>query len=124
MVPLHQKVVEIVSMIPSGRVVSYGQVALYAGLPRSAREVGWILQSTEKAIPWWRVINNAGIISISGTDRREKQRKLLESEGIVVSDEFQVAMSQYRFHPTEEELKKLPVSEAYIRTVIKTTSLV
>ena len=119
MTPLQQKVIEIVIMIPKGKVVSYGQVALYAGLPRSAREVGWILSSTKAAIPWWRVINNSGTITISGTDRRERQRKLLEAEGVEISQDDHVSMEKYRFRPHDALLRKLHVSEAYIQTVIK-----
>ena len=51
--------------IPYGRVVSYGQVAAYVGVPRGARQVGWTLRRLEDIdIPWWRVINNEGRISI------------------------------------------------------------
>lgn len=89
MSPFKDRVIAIVRMIPEGKVVSYGQVALYAGLPRAAREVGWILKSTEGGsgrsqvrvdLPWWRVINKEGKITIDGTKFHSKnlQKKLLE----------------------------------------------
>ena len=61
-----EKVIEVVSLIPFGKVVSYGQVALYIGIPRAARQVGWMLNRMEGdvQIPWWRVVNNQGRISI------------------------------------------------------------
>ena len=42
-----QKVIEVVQNVPFGTVVSYGQVAVMIGVPRAARQVGWILNSTE-----------------------------------------------------------------------------
>ena len=36
-------VIKVVNLIPYGKIVSYGQVALYLGLPRAARQVGWVL---------------------------------------------------------------------------------
>ena len=118
-----QKVIEIVRMVPSGRVVSYGQVALYAGLPRAAREVGWVLNGTEGKVylPWWRVLNNKGYISIAGTKFHDKmlQKKLLEGEGIVIKDDFTLDIEKYRFVFSSDKLKKLQLPEEYIQKVIK-----
>ncbi len=119
-----EKVIFIVRMVPYGKVVSYGQVALYAGLPRAAREVGWILNSTEGEIdlPWWRVINNKGLITISGTkvaDPRSLQKKLLESEEIEVTENFEVDMEKYRWQIAPEQAKELQLSNAYIRLIIE-----
>jgi methylated-DNA-protein-cysteine methyltransferase related protein len=121
MSPFKDRVIEIVRNIPYGKVVSYGQVALYAGLPRAAREVGWVLSELGEDLPWWRVINNKGVISIKGKeyDARSTQKKLLEAEGIAVSKDFQVDMEQYRFIPSDELLRKFQLSDAYIQTMIK-----
>lgn len=112
-----QKVITFVSMIPYGKVVSYGQIAVYIGAPRAARQVGWILRElgTNKDIPWWRVVNKEGRISISGNFEadRELQKKLLESEGIEIND-FQVDMGKYRFIADEKMLKKLQLNEESI----------
>lgn len=128
MSPFRDRVITIIRMIPYGKVASYGQVALYAGLSRAAREVGWILNSTEGEtdLPWWRVINNKGLISISGTkvaDPRSLQKKLLEAEGIEVSDEFELDMKQYRWKISDEQAKQLQLSDAYIRLIIEKYSL-
>lgn len=118
-----QRVITIVRLIPSGKVVSYGQVALYLGLPRSAREVGWALNETEGKIdlPWWRVINRNGFITIKGTkfNTRDVQKRLLEAEGIVVSENYQVSMDEYRFIADEALLKQLQLSAEYIQKVIE-----
>ncbi len=113
-----QKVIQAVSFIPRGRVVSYGQIALYIGLPRAARQVGWTLRELgeKENIPWWRVINQKGIISIKNnlTADRALQKKLLEAEKINVSEDFQVDIKKYRFDPSEKELRKLQLKDSYI----------
>ena len=118
MSPFKQKVIEIIRLVPSGKVVSYGQVAAYAGVPRAAREVGWILNGTESfdELPWWRVVNNKGFLSIRGNQTADKdiQKKLLEADGIIVSDDYELDMEQYRYHMPIEELKKLQLSSEYI----------
>lgn len=97
------KVISIVRSVPVGRVVSYGQVALMAGAPRAARQVGWILHGSEGELdlPWWRVVNNAGRISIKGSyfNTPQLQRKLLEDEGLDISDQFEFDIEKYRYRP-------------------------
>lgn len=116
------KVIEIVSSIPQGKVLSYGQVALYAGLPRMAREVGYVLRNTDGrvALPWWRVINKDGKITIKGAKyaNAELQKKLLESEGVTVSDDFIVSMPEYRFIASEKQLMTFQLSNEYIKRVL------
>ncbi len=82
-----EQVYRIVRQIPRGRVASYGQIAALLGHPRAARTVGWALSALtlEQAaqVPWQRVINSAGRISISRADiSAALQRQLLEDEGI------------------------------------------
>jgi methylated-DNA-protein-cysteine methyltransferase-like protein len=116
-----QKVVEIVNEIPVGKVASYGQIAAYIGAPRAARQVGWILRQlgSGKNIPWWRVINKNGIISINGNLEadRELQKKLLESEKIEVKG-FQVDLKKYQFIANSKLLKKLQLEDNYIETLL------
>src|SRR5690606_28837929 len=123
MSPFKEKVIEIIRLVPPGKVVSYGQVAAYAGVPRAAREVGWILSGSEGQhidLPWWRVVNNKGFLSIRGNDTADKslQKKLLEAEGIVVSDDFELDMSRYRYHIPGEKLRKLQLSSEYIVSLL------
>lgn len=77
---------ETVRQIPKGKVATYGEIAEQSGLPRQARLVGYALHNTPPGldIPWHRVINSQGKISLprqSGTSM--KQKKLLLKEGIV-----------------------------------------
>ena len=116
-------VIDIVTKIPYGKVVSYGQVALYVGLPKSARQVGWVLNQTEGKVnlPWWRVISSDGIITISGTKYNDKtlQKKLLEAEGVEVSDDLKVDMSKFRFVPDRKFLAGSQLSAEYLYKVIE-----
>ncbi len=99
--------------------MSYGQVAAYIGVPRGARQVGWTLRSIESTVdlPWWRVINNSGRISIDGNLYNDKhvQRKLLAAEGISILENFTLDINQYRFIPSDAQLKKMQLDEAYIK---------
>lgn len=94
-----EKVVKIIKKIPFGRVTTYGTVATLAGNPRRARQVGYILHTfTEKLnLPWQRVINRNGYLSIRGeqVDMKNLQKALLEQEGIEVSTDFMIDLSKY-----------------------------
>ena len=83
--PLYRRIYRVVSRIPSGRVASYGVVARLVGRPGAARTVGWALSAlpVDSDVPWWRVINAAGRISLA--DHRHGavlQRALLLREGV------------------------------------------
>lgn len=95
------KVLKLVALIPKGQVASYGQIAAAVGNPRAGRQVGWVLRGRDvlqKSIPWWRVVNNKGEISIKGnpTATKLEQKILLEKEGVTVNSEFILEMRKYR----------------------------
>ena len=82
----YQEVYQLVRVIPSGRVATYGQVAALLGKPRGARLVGWALNTCPKDVPWQRVINRKGMISIENLRASKAlQAELLEAEGITVN---------------------------------------
>lgn len=120
MSPFKQKVINVVRLIPSGKVLSYGQIALYIGVPRAARQVGWTLRQlgSQETVPWWRVVNQKGRISIDSNFHADKelQKKLLQADGVEVN-EFQVDINKYRFLPSEEWLQKISLEAAYIKKV-------
>jgi methylated-DNA-protein-cysteine methyltransferase-like protein len=100
MTSFQEKVIAAVKLIPSGKVVSYGQIALFLDMPRGARAVGWALRSLHDLdLPWWRVINNQGRISIKGNWQVDAntQKELLLKEGVSVSDDFKIDIEKYRF---------------------------
>lgn len=80
-----RRVHDAVRAIPPGRVASYGAIAALAGRPRSARGVGRALRELpdDSGVPWWRVINARGEISIPRSGHaRPLQRALLEDDGV------------------------------------------
>jgi methylated-DNA-protein-cysteine methyltransferase-like protein len=96
-----QKVLKLISQIPKGKIVSYGFIAIIAGKPRGAREVGWILSSTDEnsSIPWWRVINSKGFISIKNSMiSKELQKEMLEKENIYVDKNFMIDLKKYHWN--------------------------
>ncbi len=92
-----ERVVSILKGIPSGKVVSYGQVADCAGNNRAARAVVYILRSKSLRgqLPWHRVIGKTGQIRIKDPEGYLTQKHLLESEGVMVSDSGMVDMEIY-----------------------------
>lgn len=114
------KVLKVVKLIPSGKVVSYGQVALYVGVPRAARQVGWILNGlgNSSSVPWWRVVNNKGRISIKSSNYlASEQKKLLENEGLEIEDNLTFDIEKYRFLPNAKILNKLELDYSYLDLV-------
>ena len=90
----------IVRRIPRGRVATYGQIAELAGLPGHARQVGYALHALPAgtALPWHRVLNARGALSL----RREPggeltQRLLLEREGVRFDTRGRVNLAQVRW---------------------------
>ncbi len=98
----YQRIYAVVRRIPSGKVATYGQVAELAGLPGHARQVGYALNAMpeDDSIPWHRVINAKGEISLRtepGADN--EQYRLLTNEGIQFADNGRVSLKQYRWRP-------------------------
>ena len=93
-----QRVFHIVAAIPTGKVTTYGDVARLAGSPRAARQVGGVLKKLPEGstLPWHRVINRHGKISLRGPDFI-RQKQALEAEGIVLAGEGYIDFSIYRW---------------------------
>jgi len=86
-----EKVYQVTSRIPAGRVTSYGAIAKYLGAPGSARMVGWALNNSHSQpefIPAHRVVNRNGMLTgkahFSGP---YVMKELLENEGVVVNND-------------------------------------
>lgn len=95
---LQQRIYQILAAIPYGKVTTYGDIARLAGSPRAARQVGGVLKRLPEGskLPWHRVINRLGEISLTGDDL-DRQRYALLEEGIEVSAEGKIALKQYRW---------------------------
>ena len=81
----HQRVIPVIKMIPKGKVATYGQIAAMAGSPRAARQVVRALHtsSRKEKLPWHRVVNGKGQISLKRGYGYEEQMELLEKEGVM-----------------------------------------
>lgn len=73
------RVVGVVAAIPAGEVSTYGEVAAEAGVPGAARAVGRIMASSDRALPWWRVVAVNGRL-VPGLEAEHAAR--LEAEGV------------------------------------------
>ena len=82
--PFTTRVIEIIKSIPTGKVMTYGQIAKVAGSPRGARQVVRILHSmsANQKLPWHRVVNVRGEIVIADEESAYSQRVMLEAEGV------------------------------------------
>lgn len=92
------RVLAAVRSVATGRVASYGAVAAAAGRPGAARAVGSVLSSLpdESDVPWWRVVNYRGEITIPRSGHAAPlQRALLAAEGVELDDDGRVPMARY-----------------------------
>ena len=88
--------------IPRGRVATYGQIAELAGLHGHARQVGYALHAlpTGTAVPWHRVLNARGALSLRRESGAElTQRLLLEREGVRFDGRGRVDLGKVRWAP-------------------------
>ena len=100
-----------VRRIPRGRVASYGQVAALAGLPGQARLVGYALHAAlGDALPWHRVVNALGALSLARTDGAGAitQRLRLEGEGVRLDARGRVDLARHRWRPRSSGGRRAP----------------
>ncbi|MCK5127356.1 MAG: MGMT family protein [candidate division Zixibacteria bacterium] len=98
--PFTKAVKTVIKSIPAGKIATYGQIAALAGNPRAARMVVRILHSSSKSdnLPWHRIINSKGTISLRPGQGYELQKQLLEDEGIEFGIGDKVDFKKYLFN--------------------------
>lgn len=96
-----ERIKEIIRSIPKGKVATYGQIAAFAGSPRAARQVVRILHACtiKDNLPWHRVINSQGKISLKPGHGYESQKKLLQKEGVKFFLDGSIDMKKYQWRP-------------------------
>lgn len=99
-----KRVYEVAKLIPYGRVTSYGAIAKYLGAPRSARMVGYAMNSSKgKDVPAHRVVNRKGLLTgklhFDGTNLMQQ---LLENEGVKVVDNQIQDFEAFFWDPSQE----------------------
>jgi methylated-DNA-protein-cysteine methyltransferase-like protein len=98
----YTRIYAVVRRIPPGRVATYGQVAALAGLAGRARQVGYALHALPEGspVPWHRVINARGEISLRSEPGWEGyQRFLLEEEGVDFDLGGRVDLDRFLWQP-------------------------
>ena len=94
-----ENVIEIIKLIPNGKVATYGQIAAIAGNPRASRQVVRVLHTMSRKynLSWHRIINSHGKIVIKDPDSADEQRARLIAEGISVNDDYTVNLENFRW---------------------------
>ena len=104
----YQEVYKLVKKIPRGKVSTYGQVASIISTPRAARIVGFALKNipdyNPEHIPWQRVVNSRGMISIENLEApKSLQAELLKKEGVKVTQDklgnYWIDLTKYLWCP-------------------------
>jgi methylated-DNA-protein-cysteine methyltransferase-like protein len=100
----YEQVYAVVRRVPPGKVTSYGRVAQMLGRPNAARAVGYALSAlkdqseddTTADVPWQRVVNSQGRISIKNREHSARQQaELLRNEGVEVSDDLKIDLDRF-----------------------------
>jgi methylated-DNA-protein-cysteine methyltransferase-like protein len=99
---LTQRIKDIIKKIPRGKVATYGQIATVAGNPRAARLVIWVLNSSSQKdkLPWHRVINGKGKISLKPGHGYEIQKAMLLKEGVKFNEKDAIDFSRFLWIPS------------------------
>jgi methylated-DNA-protein-cysteine methyltransferase-like protein len=102
-----RRVVNVIKKIPRGKVATYGQIAALAGNPRGARQVAWVLHSAsdKEKLPWQRVINSKGTISLPRYGGYELQKALLVKEKIKFDGNDGVDLARFQWRPKSKKEK-------------------
>ena len=99
------KVYNVVRQIPEGKVTSYGAIANYLGVKKSARLVGWSMNAShgDNSIPAHRVVNRIGLLTgkhhFGGT---KIMQQLLENEGIIIKENKIINLELHFWDPRNE----------------------
>jgi len=91
----------LIRAVPRGRVATYGQIADLAGNPRAARQVVRLLHSSSgtEGLPWHRVVNVRGTISLPRGRGYEEQRAMLAAEGVAFDERDRIDLKRFRWNP-------------------------
>jgi O-6-methylguanine DNA methyltransferase len=102
MTPFERKVLTLVSRIPVGRVITYGDIAKLAGRPGAARAVGNIMRQADRpGLPYHRVIAAGG--ALGGYSSLPLKRALLAAEGLTVTPRRVVGFAKIRWPASARE---------------------
>lgn len=92
----------LVARIPSGRLMTYGQIAALCGSPRAARIIGGIAHFGPEGLPWHRVVNKQGGLAAGFPGGRQEQARRLEEEGIGLNETGNTEIGELIWWPPED----------------------
>ena len=98
-------VIEVVKLIPKGRVTTYGRIAKYLGSVKSSRSVGWALNNIklDDTIPAHRVVNRNGLLTgRSHFPKPDFMKNKLMAEGVLIDDNCFVNLNKYIWDPIKD----------------------
>lgn len=98
-----REAIRLIKSIPKGKVATYGQIAYLTGLYPSVRRVVWILHSCsdKEKLPWHRVINSKGTLSLKPGRGYERQKGLLQEEGILFDEKGRIDLDRFLWEPED-----------------------
>lgn len=96
-----ERVEAIVSQIPEGRVMTYGQIAALTGNARAARIVGGIAHFGDPSLPWQRVVNKTGGLAAGYPGGRESHKQCLLAEGVEADNSYRVNVEELLWWPSQ-----------------------
>jgi methylated-DNA-protein-cysteine methyltransferase-like protein len=99
--PFYQNIITTIRKIPAGRVATYGQVAARAGNHLGARQVARVLHASSRkhGLPWHRVINKKGMISLPVQNGYRLQKRLLKKEGVRFDSRDRIDLRRFGWRP-------------------------
>lgn len=95
-----EKILTVIAQIPKGKVATYGQIAKVAGIPKNARQVGYVLRHLQDAsIPWFRVVNSKGEIATRGGECELIQKEALLEEKVEFDARDRISLKKFGWQP-------------------------
>ena len=96
-----ERILAVLSSVPKGKVLTYGIAAEYAGFKGMARQVSWILHSMsgKYGLPWHRIVNSQGKISLYKGKEGNLQEQMLAAEGIIFGPGGKINLKKYLWEP-------------------------
>jgi len=118
-VEFEDEVKRVIKAIPRGKVASYAQVAALAGNHLAARQVVRVLHTSSRKdrLPWHRVINSRGGISIGRGRGFEEQRRRLLDEGVRVSRSGRIALEEFQWEPQGPQARRSRAAARFLRSL-------
>lgn len=98
---IYEKIYDVVSQIPCGRVTTYGAIASYLGVASGARMVGYALNKSEDRVPAHRVVNRLGQLTGREHFPGDTMRERLQQEGVFFKEDYTVELDSHFWDPEE-----------------------